>query len=256
MIHALISDVHANLEALQAVMAELGDVDDIWFLGDVVGYGPDPEGCLDEVFKSCSRTIAGNHDLGVAGVIGLGRFRYAAAVACRYSARMLPDEAKDRIEALPLTLELDDGVTLTHGSLVDPIWEYVISAGIADLSFEMADFELLFVGHSHFPAVFVKEGEAPCALLAFEEDKPIELGDKGKGDEDEKGIANCTRFIVNPGAVGQPRDGDPRAAYAIFDDDARTITLRRVEYPIGETQRKMADAMLPGSLAERLSYGL
>ncbi|RJQ52538.1 MAG: metallophosphoesterase [Actinobacteria bacterium] len=243
MIHGLISDVHANLEALRAVISELGDVDDIWFLGDAVGYGPDPQACFEEVSKSCSRTIAGNHDLGVAGVIGLGRFRYAAAVACRYSMRELSDEAKQRIGALPLTLELDDGVTLTHGSLVDPIWQYVISAAIADLSFEVADFRVLFVGHSHFPAVFVKEGEAPCVLLAFEEDKPIELG----GD---------TRFIINPGAVGQPRDGDPRAAYAIYDDEAQTVTLRRVEYPIAETRRKMADAMLPGSLAERLSYGL
>ncbi len=256
MIHGLISDVHANLEALRAVMAELGDVDDIWFLGDAVGYGPDPQACFEEVSKSCSRTIAGNHDLGVAGVIGLGRFRYAAAVACRYSMRELSDEAKQRIGALPLTLELDDGVTLTHGSLVDPIWQYVISAAIADLSFEAADFRVLFVGHSHFPAVFVKEGEAPCVLLAFEEDKPIELGGEGKrGTEDEPG-ARATRFIINPGAVGQPRDGDPRAAYAIYDDEAQTVTLRRVEYPIAETQRKMADAMLPGSLAERLSYGL
>lgn len=244
MIHGVISDVHSNLEALRAVLSELDNVDDIWFLGDAVGYGPDPTECFDQLSSACRIVLAGNHDLGAIEVISLETFNPIAAIACEYSARALPETAKMRLGELPSTAEVDGPIALAHGSLIDPVWEYVFSPAVADRSFAHSAFDILFVGHTHFPAVFAKKRDGRPVLMAFEQDAAVSLAEPG------------SRYIVNPGGVGQPRDGDPTAPYCVFDDEARTVTLHRVTYPIQTTQRKMLEAGLPAKLAERLSYGM
>jgi predicted phosphodiesterase len=239
--YALISDIHANLAALEAVLAHLDvkAVDEIWCLGDVVGYGPAPNECIERIQELPHRCLAGNHDWAVLGKLDLEDFNADAQRACLWTREQLTPTSRMYLESLEERITEGD-FTLAHGSPRHPIWEYVIHPSIARANFAHFDTPYCFVGHSHVPAIFRDRG-SDVDIRPIELDVPMSLGQQ--------------RLIINPGSVGQPRDGDPRASYAILDAEAGEIEYRRVPYPIEETQGKMAQVGLPPRLIIRLSYG-
>ena len=237
----IVSDIHSNLEALETVIDDAngnGGFDELWALGDLVGYGPDPAACIDLLKEHDARCVAGNHDLAVSGRMGLEMFNEYAAAAAIWTVGQLDEADVEYLQGLPLRLEMH-GFTAVHGSPRDPVWEYVVNSVAALAAFKDIETRLCLVGHSHVPFVCRLEGGAPAFRLATA--GPVALGDG--------------RAIINPGSVGQPRDGDPRASYAVYDSDAGTITHHRAEYDIPATQRKMHERGLPLYLAERLTYG-
>lgn len=233
----LISDVHGNLLALEAVLAAAGPVAGIWAMGDTVGYGPDPSDVLALLKEKRARMVAGNHDLAVATGQGLDAFNPHAREAARLHREWLSAAERDDLAVLPLTME-QDAFTLCHGSLRDPIWEYVFTAPQADASIEISPTAHVCNGHTHLPAIYRKD--ARVTQVPFREGRPVTL---------------TGRMLVNPGSVGQPRDGDPRAAYAVLDTDGGTIELQRSSYDVNEVQRRIRTRGLPGVLADRLAVG-
>ena len=240
---AILSDIHSNIGALSAVLedAETQGVRDAWCLGDTVGYGPSPRECINVVRQLSSHCIAGNHDLGASGAISLDDFNVHAADANRWTAKVLSPENKTYLSGLPSMLTAE-GVTLAHGSPREPVWEYVLSSLIATTAFYHFETPLCFVGHSHIPFVCYEPKDGALAKL----EQPDTHG----------GVPlEGRRAIINPGSVGQPRDDDPRASYAIFDVSTTTLYHRRVEYDVAETQDRMRKAGLPEPLIQRLAYG-
>ncbi len=244
--YAIISDIHSNLAAFQAVLDDVGQVDEFWCLGDVVGYGPDPNDCIALLRSLPHLCLAGNHDWGSIGQVELGYFNTDARNACLWTARQLMPEHRQYLKELPLTLQRDQ-FTLAHGSPRNPIWEYVVSASVAKSNLAHFSTRFCLVGHSHLPLIFQepdKDKGNPnlCRLVDYAIGEPLPLGE--------------ARRIFNPGSVGQPRDGDARASYAILDSDKETIEYRRVVYPIEKTQERMREAGLPLKLIARLSFGM
>jgi diadenosine tetraphosphatase ApaH/serine/threonine PP2A family protein phosphatase len=240
--YAILSDIHANLSALQTVLDQLGSIDAIWCLGDIVGYGPDPAACIELVRLRTSLTVQGNHDLACVSDADLSYFNEDAAKACRWTRDQLTEHDRDYLAALPQKASPEE-MTLVHGSPADPTWEYVSSARVAAVVFQDFATSVCLVGHTHVPVVYRlgQDGQDTRVSEIRPGDAPVSIA----GD----------RFIVNPGSVGQPRDGNPAASYAVLDTAAETVTFLRVRYPISETQRKIQAARLPGRLARRLSYG-
>ena len=240
----LISDVHANLVAFRAVIADAkqrGGWDAIWHMGDIVGYGPEPSACLDLLGEIGAVSVVGNHDLGVLEKVPLNQFNYAAAFANRWTAQQLSSTHRRYLEELPLTLELDE-FTLVHGSPGDPVWEYLMEAPEAKASFELLASRHGTMGHTHIPAAFWLEADSHvCHRLPLSDGLSLWLG--------------SGRWLINPGSVGQPRDRDPRAAYAILDLEAFRATAYRVEYDIKATIDRTVEVGLPIYLAERLLEG-
>ena len=240
---ALLSDIHSNLEALCAAIADAGgreEIDEVWCLGDLVGYGPDPTACLDLLLSMEHVMVAGNHDLAAVGRLSLAEFNPYAAAACSWTAESLTPEHREMLAALPVR-EKRGLFTLVHGSPRNPAWEYVVSAGSARACLEHVDTSCCLVGHTHLPMVFrLNDGGV--------------VGERASAGQ----VVSLAgeRLVLNPGGVGQPRDGDPRACYAIYDSDEETVEFRRVEYDVGATQLKMRRAGLPEYLAERLGYGM
>ncbi len=235
---AVIADVHANLAALQAVAADFGSIDEVWCLGDMVGYGPCPNECVDWLRRIRHICITGNHDSAVVGQIPVDDFNPDAAAAVRWTAEVLSTDNWAYLEDLPLTSCIS-GFTLVHGSPRHPIWEYVISQEVASLSFPYFKTRYCFVGHSHIPLIFAETSETVVPRPHYGE--PVPLGEE--------------RLIINPGSVGQPRDGYADARYIQLDTEAATIEYRAVPYDIKHTQRQMKRAGLPSMLAGRLAYG-
>ena len=238
----ILADVHANLEALNAVLADArdrGGFDEIWCLGDTVGYGPDPNACLELLSGHHLVMVAGNHDFAAVNKLSISNFNPAAQASTHWTSAQLSRDGFDFLAALPLTVTTGD-FTLVHGSLKDPLTEYLLNVGAALDTFAVMGTPYGLVGHSHIP--FICEAtNGDATFLEFFCDAPAPLGD--------------TRCIVNPGGVGQPRDLDPRPSYAIYDNRANTIQRFRVVYEIAATQAKMRQAGLPLSLIERLDYG-
>ncbi len=242
--YLILSDIHANLAALEAVLADAGPADVVWCLGDTVGYGPQPNECVERVRGLAGlRCLAGNHDWAALGKLDLADFNRDARVAAEWTAKQLTSTNRAWLDGLPERIEAE-GFTLVHASPRHPIWEYVLSAEVAREN--MACFETLtcLVGHTHVPVIFLEPGRQHRL-------PPAVLPDLG-----EPFSYHAVRAIVNPGGVGQPRDGDPRASYLLLDPDEGTLTYRRVPYAVEETQQLMQAAGLPPRLAARLSYGL
>jgi len=239
----IVSDVHSNLEAFQAVIDDAetrGPVDEIWSLGDLIGYGPDPSAVVDILMGRPHRAVAGNHDLASVGKISLDDFNPYASEANSWTSGQLSFEQAKFIEDQELRLEFDE-FTLVHGSPRDPVWEYVVSQQTALASFRHFDTFWCLLGHSHIPFICHPTSEEEVTFVEFPLDKEQAL--------------NSDRLIINPGSVGQPRDGDPRASFAIYDSDPSSIVHHRVEYDIRATQDKMRAVNLPVVLVERLSAG-
>jgi len=235
----VLSDIHSNLAALEAVLADAGEVDQVWCLGDVVGYGPDPNECVERIRQLSPLCVAGNHDWGVLGKLDLDDFNAYARQACLWNREQLTDENREYLESLSERL-VEGDFTLVHGSPRAPIWEYIMSLDVAALNFAAFETHYCFVGHTHVPIIFVEQGSS-CKALRLPEARRVQLGPE--------------RLIIHPAGVGQPRDGDPRASYVILDDEALVIEHHRVQYPIEVTQRKMEKAGLPRQLIDRLDYG-
>ncbi len=239
---AVIADIHSNLEAFQAVLRDLeerGGADEIWCLGDIVGYGPDPRECIRLLRQQHAVCVAGNHDWAAIGKLDTSAFNPEAAAACQWTAEALKKEDVDYLAGLPLTLRLGD-FTLAHGSPREPIWEYVLSTQAAKANFGCFDSRFCLIGHSHSPLLFELDAKDSCRLHQLPEELSLRTG---------------SRFIINCGSVGQPRDGDPRASYAIIDTETETLWHHRVKYDFKVTQEKILDADLPVRLASRLSVG-
>ncbi len=238
----LISDIHSNLEALDAVLAHAGPATAVWILGDVVGYGPDPESCIDRLRElKPEHWLAGNHDLAATGTMSDQDFNSDARAAIRWTGQRLNSDHRQLLSGLASRCEpADERFTLAHGSPRHPVWEYVLDAVTAAESFDHFERPVGLVGHTHVPAIYEQAIDG-ARRLPLEADETVEPGDH--------------RWLVNPGSVGQPRDGDPRASYMIVEDDPLRFTLRRVEYDARSVQAKIVKRGLPTFLAARLTYG-
>jgi len=237
----IISDIHANLTALDAVLADAGQFDAVWCLGDLVGYGPDPNECIQRIQQLPGLVcLSGNHDAAVSGIIEISSFNDEARKAVIWTQNVIKPQHKNFLKGLTPTSEVGT-VLLAHGSPREPIWEYVLDARTALLNFTQFDTPFCFVGHSHFPLRFQKRDQLEIADLSIP----------------QAGIPTSMipRAIFNPGSVGQPRDRDPRAAYAIYDSVRQTWTSRRVAYDIPSVQIRMRSANLPPRHIQRLGAG-
>lgn len=258
---AILSDVHGNLDALEAVLADATDqgaVDELWCLGDLVGYGPQPNECVAALRERNARCVAGNHDWAAIEKMDTAEFNPEATEAALWTRSRLAPENRDYLAALPETLLAGSAgeFTLAHGSPREPVWEYLTHVSVARLNFDYFQTPYCLVGHTHVPLIFQRptsgERSPQYKTVVPAPDLPVALGDH--------------RLIVNPGSVGQPRDGNPHAAYMVYDSGAPstggsratskpTLTLRRVPYPVSAVQDKMRAAGLPPRLVTRLTYG-
>jgi diadenosine tetraphosphatase ApaH/serine/threonine PP2A family protein phosphatase len=242
MTYGLISDIHANLEALEAVLGELSGVDAFLCLGDIVGYGPDPGPCVERVRQLPGLVcVAGNHDLVAVGRYDLNEFNPYAGEAIHWTRQQLSEEQESYLSSLPLTVEAA-GAILVHGSLPEEM-AYVTTAWDALQCFEAFGGPLCLIGHTHVAECYVLR-----SATRFPEQISLRSGGVFALDPE-------LRYIVNPGAVGQPRDGNPAAGFGIYDTGVGTIEIRRVSYDIESVQRKMRAAGLPAYLSKRLSVG-
>ena len=241
--YLIISDIHSNLEAFEAVLADVGPFDKVWCLGDVVGYGPDPNECVERLRDLPHICVAGNHDWAVLGKLDLEDFNPEARRACFWTREELSPANWEYLEVLPQTV-VEKGFTLVHGSPRHPIWEYILYPSVAKANFEHFDTRFCFIGHTHVPVIYRYHTENPN--LACDTFRPSSNARLVLGDD---------RLIINPGSVGQPRDGDHRASYAILDFDELTLEYRRIPYPIEVTQTRMMEKGLPPRLIVRLRYG-
>ncbi len=240
---AIISDIHSNRHAFEAVLGDIAGsaVDEIWCLGDLVGYGAEPDACVELARENAALCLAGNHDLAVAGEVPIADFSGAAAAAAYWTQRHMDAENLAYISSLlPSGTREDFG--LYHGSPREPVWEYVLSAPLADLCLDAQEHRVCLVGHSHVALSFHREAGAKADGDARSGGTEVAFGDG--------------EWLLNPGSVGQPRDGDPRAAWLLLDLDSETARFNRCEYDVAAAgEAILATAELPRSLAERLEFG-
>jgi diadenosine tetraphosphatase ApaH/serine/threonine PP2A family protein phosphatase len=239
---ALLSDVHGNLPAFEAVIGDVEDqtVEEVWCLGDLVGYGAQPDDCVQLARDRCDLSLAGNHDLVVTGDIPITDFSSSAAAAARWTQETIVEETMTYLKSLE-PADTSREPALYHASPRDPVWEYVLSTWQADECIDLMEARVGAVGHSHVALWFKRDDEGQMSGATAEPGEPMDL--------------SGGRWLINPGGVGQPRDGDPRAAWLLLDTSTWTAEWRRVEYPIEEAARAIEEAGLPHVLAERLFAG-
>lgn len=241
MFYAVISDVHSNLKALESVLKDLKNrnIQDIYFSGDAVGYGPEPNECIDLLRAECKVLLAGNHDWGVAGLTDIDFFNKNAGTAIEWTKKVISEENIEILRTFPVRFELKkEDITFVHSTPYEPEqWHYLQKFSDAEINFQYFETKLCFIGHSHRPVIIERSpsGEfiANINIMSIKPDN---------------------RYIINVGSVGQPRDGDPRASYAIIDKER--VEIVRVSYDIEATQKKMSQAGLPLPLIQRLSFGM
>ncbi len=238
----VISDIHANYTALETVLNDAGTVDETWCLGDLVGYGPDPNAVVEQVRELNRLTcVLGNHDVAVTGKMALEAFNGDARRSLIWTEKVLTADNMNFLLSMPQNTKVRGEVTLAHGSPRDPVWEYVLNTLSARLNFDHFDTPFCFVGHSHIQSLFqLNEQNDRVTMEVAREREATPL---------------TPRAILNPGSVGQPRDRDPRAAYAIYDSQADTWEARRVAYNIAEVQQRIRESNLPEKHAVRLAEG-
>ncbi|MFN2484518.1 MAG: metallophosphoesterase, partial [Candidatus Limnocylindria bacterium] len=229
---AVLSDIHSNLPALEAVMKDMERIDQVWVLGDVVGYGPHPNQVIAMLQQVGARTVLGNHDGAAIGTVDAKDFNPDAGRAIAWTGTRIDDNARSYLSSLP-EVRTDGDLTAVHGSPRDPIWEYVTSSQIAALNFAAFETRVCFFGHTHLPIVFRLDGDT-VRTVQVRPGEPVDLDSK--------------RCLINPGSVGQPRDGDPRAAWLLLDTGSWTAEWRRTEYPIAVAADAIEAAGLPRSL--------
>jgi len=242
MLIAIVSDIHGNRQAFEAVLDSIAEsrCEEMWCLGDLVGYGADPDACVELAREHATICLAGNHDLGVCGVLALEEFSRGAALAAQWTRQTIAPATRQYLEPLEPT-NLEERVGLYHASPRDPVWEYVLSPLQADLCLDAQRHRVCLIGHSHVALSFSRlDGEAAS----------------GQTRADDEGLdLKEGEWLINPGSVGQPRDGDPRAAWLELDVDGWRALYRRVEYDVAGAAAAIRSARLPDSLADRLAYG-
>jgi diadenosine tetraphosphatase ApaH/serine/threonine PP2A family protein phosphatase len=243
---AAISDIHANLPALEAVLEAIDDatIDEIWCLGDVIGYGAEPDECADLVRERCALCLVGNHDLAVLGALDVSAFSEAAADAVAWTRENVAGRTLELLRGLEPAGERE-GISLFHASPRDPVWEYVLSAEQADACLDVQPARIALIGHSHVSLFFVR----PATEEQGGEIRGAQSSDDTLLDLD------AGRWLINPGSVGQPRDGDPRAAWLELDTSERTARFHRVGYDVERAAASISSAGLPRRLADRLHVG-
>jgi diadenosine tetraphosphatase ApaH/serine/threonine PP2A family protein phosphatase len=240
MLHAVVSDIHGNLEALQAVLEDIDHrrVGSIVCLGDFVGYGASPNDCIETLRPRLEHAVAGNHDLAACGRLRLGYFNPDAASAAQWTDLQLSEANRAYLQGLPYSVRWRD-ILLVHASPSNPEdWNYVLSPVDAEEELRSFDERLCLIGHSHYPGAF----EWNARRMTYSRDAEVRL-------------VEGHRYLVNVASVGQPRDGDPRAGYLLLDDDRNLLTHVRLDYDIPGAMRRIVDAGLPPFLAERLRWG-
>jgi predicted phosphodiesterase len=239
---AIVSDIHGNRQAFESVLdaIEASGCQELWCLGDLVGYGADPDTCVELARRHAAICLAGNHDLGVRGSLPLELFSRGAELAARWTQETIAPATLQYLESLEPALA-DEAVGLYHASPRDPVWEYVLSALQAELCLDAQSHRVCLIGHSHVALSFSRFAGDPAT-------------GQTRGDGEELDLSEG-EWLVNPGSVGQPRDGDPRAAWLELDLDEMRATYRRTEYDIDGAASAIRAARLPDSLAERLAFG-
>jgi diadenosine tetraphosphatase ApaH/serine/threonine PP2A family protein phosphatase len=239
---AVISDIHANRQAFEATLEAVAasDAAELWCLGDLVGYGADPDACVELAREHAAVCLAGNHDLAVTGEIPLGEFSRGASLAAQWTREVIAPENLAFLQGLgPQAQERKVG--LYHASPRDPVWEYVLSSLLADLCLDEQRHRLCLIGHSHVALSFTRQA-----------------GQLATGEPQREGTRldlSSGEWLINPGSVGQPRDGDPRASWLLLDLDGLTASFARTDYDVAGAAAAIRAARLPDSLAERLEYG-
>jgi predicted phosphodiesterase len=239
---AVVTDIHGNRHAFEAVLdaIEASDCKEMWCLGDLVGYGAEPDACVELARRHAAICLAGNHDLGVRGDLPLEEFSRGAALAAKWTRSEITSETLEFLKTLePVNLEEDFG--LYHASPRDPVWEYVLSPLQAELCLDVQPHRVCLIGHSHVALSFTRPDGAAAS-------------GETRADGEELDVTTG-EWLINPGSVGQPRDGDPRAAWIELDTKKLTVVYRRTEYDITAAAAAIRAARLPDSLAERLHYG-
>ena len=237
---AVLSDIHSNAAALDAVLDAIGSIDQLWVLGDIVGYGPDPDAVVDRLRERDARAVAGNHDAAVVGRLDRDVFNSMARAAVEWTAASASAATLAWLEALS-DRRVEGEFTLVHGSPREPMWEYLFSVPAARRSFAAYETPHCLVGHTHHPLIFRHD------------DGHIEVVSPRHGS---RIVLDGRRCILNPGSVGQPRDGDPRACAMTIDTGSGTVEWLRVTYDFERTQEKIRALPLPGALADRLELGV
>jgi diadenosine tetraphosphatase ApaH/serine/threonine PP2A family protein phosphatase len=242
MLVAVVSDIHGNLQAFEAVLEAIAasDCEELWCLGDLVGYGAEPDACVELARRHAAVCLAGNHDLVVRGELPIEEFSRGAALAAEWTRNTITPQTREYLDGLEAS-KLDEAVGLYHASPRDPVWEYVLSPLQAELCLDAQQQRVCLIGHSHVALSFSR--------------MPGELTTGQTRDADEQLDLSDGEWLVNPGSVGQPRDGDPRAAWLELDLDGWAASYRRTEYDIEAAAAAIHAARLPPSLAERLEYG-
>jgi len=237
---AVLSDIHANRVALDAVLAAMPSVDEVWQLGDIVGYGPEPDAVVTRLRDIGAHGVRGNHDAAAVGELDVDEFNVDARRAMEWTRSTIADETRSWLAALPQRLEREDFL-LVHGSPRDPTWEYVTTTPVARAGIAAMPTTGGLHGHTHVPIAFL------------EEDGRLETMSPGAGS---RLVLDGRRALVNPGSVGQPRDGIPTASWLLLDTDDRSVTWQRTAYDVASVQEAMVDLGLPDRLVARLAYGL
>ncbi len=236
----VVSDIHANYNALEAVIKDAGKVDAVWCLGDLVGYGPDPNESIELIRAQPNLScLVGNHDAAVLDQVDMASFNHEAYLSVVWTRKVISPENRDFLASLPQRVEIGY-VTLTHGSPRNPIWEYLLDLNTVVINFSFFKTSLCFVGHTHIPISYSYNGNGHVNWNVPQPGPAYKIGE---------------RTIVNPGSVGQPRDRDPRAAYAIFDSEERTWQAFRVTYDVSAVQQRILESDLPRRHALRLGEG-
>jgi predicted phosphodiesterase len=242
----IVSDIHANLAAFETVIDALRQAnatDRVWCIGDMVGYGPHPNECLDLLREYDHVCVPGNHDFGLLGKTPIEHFNSDARAVLEWTASVLRPDLHEYLNALDQPWVPDSGdFTIVHASPRDPIWEYLLNTEDARACMPLFGTPYCLVGHTHIPVVFRETSPGG----------PVKLAQPEPGEEVRLGPA---RLIMNPGSVGQPRDANPQAAYGIYDTEARTFTFHRIDYPITQTQSAMRALRFPKRLITRLDFG-
>jgi predicted phosphodiesterase len=239
---AVVSDIHGNRQAFEAVLDEIAasDCEELWCLGDLVGYGADPDACVELARRHAAICLAGNHDLVVCGTLPMEEFSRGAAIAAQWTQRTITQATREFLEQLEPT-KLGEQVGLYHASPRDPVWEYVLSPLQADLCLDAQEHRVCLIGHSHVALAFWRAAGELTTGQTRDADEQLDIAEG--------------EWLINPGSVGQPRDGDPRAGWLELDLDAWQVTYRRTEYDIAGAGEAIRAARLPVSLAERLEFG-
>ena len=239
---AVISDIHGNKQAFEATLEAVAasDAAEVWCLGDLVGYGADPDACVELAREHAAVCLAGNHDLAVTGEIPLDEFSRGASLAVQWTQEVIAPDNLALLASLSPTGE-EGRVGLYHASPRDPVWEYVLSTLLADLCLDVQRHRLCLIGHSHVALSFGRREGEPTTGEPRRDGAQLDLG--------------AGEWLLNPGSVGQPRDGDPRAAWLLLDLDEPSVSFERTDYDIAGAAAAIRAARLPDSLAERLEYG-